>query len=200
MGTLERRLRERQRLRTLILDTARDLFAAEGYDAVTMRRIAERIEYSPTAIYVHFKDKRALIRQLCDRDFLTLKQHFAEIERIADPIEKLRRAAYHYLQFGLKYPNQYRLLFMTPQPNSGSEEPAYAFLRVIIGEAAEHGLLRRELRDPELVAQTVWAGIHGVVALEIAKRNDESIGWRQPDERALLMIDTLIEGLASRSR
>ena len=50
----------------MILDAARELFATEGYEAVTMRRIADRIEYSPTAIYFHFKDKESLVRELCD--------------------------------------------------------------------------------------------------------------------------------------
>jgi len=62
MGIIERRERERKAVRKKILDAARELFVAEGYDAVTMRRIAETIEYSPTAIYFHFKDKETLIR------------------------------------------------------------------------------------------------------------------------------------------
>ena len=69
MGPRERREREREETRTRILDAARELFAAEGYEAVTMRRIAERIEYSATAIYFHFKDKEALVKELCDVDF-----------------------------------------------------------------------------------------------------------------------------------
>ncbi len=69
LGTVERRERERQELRTRILDAARELFAEEGYDAVTMRKIADRIEYSPTAIYFHFRDKHALMRELVDARF-----------------------------------------------------------------------------------------------------------------------------------
>jgi AcrR family transcriptional regulator len=72
MGTLQRRERERNEVRSLIMDTARRLFAAEGYHAVSMRRIADAIEYSPTAIYVHFKDKDSLIRELCAEDFGSL--------------------------------------------------------------------------------------------------------------------------------
>lgn len=200
MGSRERRLRERQDLRTLILDTARDLFVAEGYDAVTMRRIAERIDYSPTAIYFHFKNKSALIDELCDHDFMALEQQFAGIERIADPIEKLRRAAHLYVQFGLANRSLYRLMFMTPRPRSNSEEPAYSFLKSIVAQAVEQGLLLRDLRDPELIAQTVWAGMHGVVALEIAKRDEESIAWRPPDARGALMIDALIDGLSAKTK
>ena len=65
MGSTERRERAKGRVRGLILDAARALFAVKGYEAVTMRAIAERIEYSPTAIYLHFADKRDLVRALC---------------------------------------------------------------------------------------------------------------------------------------
>ncbi|HTD61922.1 MAG TPA: helix-turn-helix domain-containing protein, partial [Gemmatimonadaceae bacterium] len=65
----DRREREKIAIRTKILDAARELFAEHGYDAVTMRTIAEKIEYTPTAIYYHFKDKDALIRELCDMDW-----------------------------------------------------------------------------------------------------------------------------------
>src|ERR1700678_2654292 len=99
MGTTERRERERQELRTRILDAARELFAAEGYEAVTMRKIAERIEYSPTAIYAHFKDKNALIRELCEGDFLAFAQKFVGFLTVQDPIERLRLAGVAYVDF-----------------------------------------------------------------------------------------------------
>lgn len=205
MGTKERREREREEIRTLILDTAREMFAAEGYEAVTMRRIADHIEYSPTAIYFHFKDKDALIRELCDHDFLELAQKFASIVRIADPIEKLRRTGQLYLQFGLDNPNHYRVMFMTPHPKmdpaasavkqGNPEEDAYAFLKSIVTEAIEQGLFRKELTDLELTSQTIWAGVHGVIALHIAKCNDEWVNWRSIEKRAEAMIDVLLEGL-----
>src|SRR6516225_5821051 len=101
LGTIERRERERQELRTRILDAARELFAEQGYDAVTMRGIAERIEYSPTAIYFHFKDKEALLRELCDTDFATLALKFRNIASIADPIERLRQIGRVYTTFAI---------------------------------------------------------------------------------------------------
>lgn len=203
MGVKERREREREEIRTLILDTAREMFAAEGYEAVTMRRIADRIEYSPTAIYFHFKDKEALIRELCEHDFLQLAQKFATIARIADPIERLRRAGQLYLQFGLDNPNHYRVMFMTPHPKieehtleqGNPEQDAYAFLKSIVAEAIEQKLFRKDLTDAELVSQTIWAGVHGVIALHIAKCNDDWVQWRSIEKRAHSMIELLIEGL-----
>src|SRR5215470_5000436 len=153
LGTSERRERERQELRTRILDAARELFAEHGYDAVTMRGIADRIEYSPTAIYFHFKDKEALLRELCDTDFATLARGFQKIAQIADPIERLRQIGRSYVDFALEFPNHYRLMFMTPQPagmraedsrirRGNPEEDAYAFLRATAAEAIAAGRLR----------------------------------------------------------
>ncbi|HJX26545.1 MAG TPA: TetR/AcrR family transcriptional regulator, partial [Thermoanaerobaculia bacterium] len=109
-----------------------------------MRKIADRIEYSPTAIYLHFKDKEAVMRELCDLDFLALAQEFAEIARIADPLERLHATGMAYARFALDHPNHYRLMFMTPHPPLGEEErrirkgnpeeDAYAFLKGIIAE------------------------------------------------------------------
>src|SRR5258706_8452785 len=140
LGTTERRERQREELRGQILDAARELFAELGYDAVTMRKIAERIEYSPTAIYFHFKDKEALLRELCDTDFAALAHEFQKIARIADPMDRLRAIGRAYVAFAVGYPNHYRLMFMTPKPGGmraedsrlrrgNPEEDAYAFLR-----------------------------------------------------------------------
>src|SRR6476661_2576088 len=101
MGTQERRERERQELRTKILDAARELFATEGYEAVTMRKIAERIEYSPTAIYLHFKDKESVLREICEVDFLSLAQDLLKIGKIADPVERLRATGMAYAEFAV---------------------------------------------------------------------------------------------------
>lgn len=204
MGPKERREREREEIRTRILDAARELFVAEGYEAVTMRRIADRIEYSPTAIYFHFRDKETLLREICDADFLTLAQQIASAAQIADPIERLRATGLAYFRFGIDYPNHYRLMFMTPHPAMGDEhelqrgnpeEDAYAFLKAIMAQAIAEGRFREELTDVELVSQTVWAGMHGVVSLHIAKCNDTWVDWRPLEARALAMIDTLVEGL-----
>jgi len=205
MGTKERRERERAEVREKILEAARELFVSEGYEAVTMRKIAERIEYSPTAIYLHFKDKETVLRELCDADFSALAQTFTRIARIDDPIERLRKTAHAYTEFGLTHPNHYRLMFMTPHPpmepeasaveKGNPEEDAYAFLKAIVEEALAAGRFRPELDDPDLVAQTLWAGLHGVIALEIAKANDPWCDWRSTTARSGLMADVLIRGL-----
>jgi AcrR family transcriptional regulator len=205
MGPKERRAREREETRTVILDAARELFVSEGYDAVTMRRIADRIEYSPTAIYFHFRDKEALLKELCESDFLTLAQQFVKIAQVKDPIERLRRTGLAYIDFGMNNPNHYRLMFMTPHPpvahddeilrKGNPEEDAYAFLRGIITDCIEQGRFRGDLKDPDLVSQVVWSGVHGVISLNIAKCNDDWIEWKPLKKRAQLAVEVLIKGL-----
>ena len=205
MGSRERREREKAEIREKILDAARELFVNEGYEAVSMRKIADRIEYSPTAIYLHFKDKEAVMRELCDTDFYALAQDLQEIARIADPLERLNATGRAYAQFALTHPNHYRLMFMTPHPHpkvdeksiekGNPEEDAYAFLRGIIAEALAAGRFRPGVQDVDLVTQTMWAGMHGVVSLQIAKCNDDWVDWRPVEERIEIMIETLIRGL-----
>ena len=202
MGPKERREREREEIRSRILDAARELFASEGVDSVTMRRIAERIEYSPTAIYFHFKDKEALLAELCDCDFRAFARGFNEIARIADPVERLRAAGRAYVEFGLSNPSHYRLMFMTPKATEAStiakgnpEEDAYAFLKGIVAELMATGRFRDEVTDLELAVQVIWSGVHGLVSLEIAKCNDEWVDWRPVEARLELMVGMILKGL-----
>jgi AcrR family transcriptional regulator len=170
MGIIERREREREEIRTRILDAARELFASEGYEHVTMRRIAEAIEYSPTTIYNHFEDKDDLVRALCEDDFSRLLQVFREEEPPADPVEWIRRLARAYARFGLELPNHYRFMFMTPHKKENQCPPApgdqsFEMLRTAVGRAMETGQLRPE--NVDTVSQVLWASLHGVIALLI---------------------------------
>jgi AcrR family transcriptional regulator len=208
MGITERRERERNEVRTKILDAARELFAREGYEAVTMRRIADAIEYSPTAIYLHFKDKETLIRELCEEDFGSLARAFQKIAKEPDPLERLRKIGMAYVDFGVEKPNHYRLMFMSAHVHhpaelkelekGNSEEDAYAFLVATVTEAIAKGRLRPELKDPHVVAQAAWAGVHGVISLHLAKKDDPWIEWRPLKKTAALVVDSMIDGLRKR--
>jgi AcrR family transcriptional regulator len=204
LGPKERREREREEIRTRILDAARELFASEGVDSVTMRRIADRIEYSPTAIYFHFRDKESLLAELCDYDFRNFAHGFTAIAQIPDPVERLRAAGRSYVEFGLTNPSHYRLMFMTPKPvndktdKSGMgnpDEDAYAFLKGIVRDLQAQGRLRDDLTDSDLVAQTIWATIHGVVSLEIAKCNDAWVEFRPVEERTAQVLEMVEKGM-----
>jgi AcrR family transcriptional regulator len=204
MGVLERREREKQELRQQILDVARELFAREGYESVTMRKIAEAIEYSPTAIYLYFKDKEQLLNELCHADFQTLAREFQKIAEVRDPIERLKKTGLSYIEFGLRYPNHYRLMFMTPRPphtpemeadKGNPEKDAYAFLKVIVTQCIKAGMFRKEFCDVEAVSQMLWASVHGIVSLRIAKGCEEWVEWVPIQRLADMLIDMQLKGL-----
>jgi AcrR family transcriptional regulator len=188
MGSNERRQRARLEVRTRILDAARDLFAAEGLETVTMRRIAERIEYTPTTIYQHFADKNALLEALCAEDFLAFAEQFQVVLQLPDPIERIDAMARAYLRFAMTHPIHYRLLFMTPLPPASApddsnrgvpERDAYAALQWVMAEAIASGRLRPEHSELHLACQTAWSCIHGVASLAIAMRGrKEWFEWR----------------------
>ncbi len=196
---------EKQQLRSLILDAARTLFVAKGVDAVTMREIAKGIGYSATAIYLHFKDKEAVIRAICDADFLALASGLTQILQIADPVARMHALGQGYAEFALSHPNHYRMMFMTQRPpclpedstvqQHNPEQDAYAQLKLVVQEVYDKELFRPELNDPELVAQTIWAGIHGVCSLQITLADDVWINWRSIEDRLRLMQSTLLNGL-----
>jgi AcrR family transcriptional regulator len=204
MGTKERRERERQGLREKILEAARELFTQYGYEAVSMRKIAERIEYSPTTIYLYFADKEALVRELCSQDFLGLAARFRALAAEPDPIERLRGIGRAYVRFARERPNHYRMMFMTAHPpvpvaDRGIEKgnpqvDAWALLKDTVEEAQRAGMLRRDLGAPEAVAELLMAGVHGVASLHVAKRNDPWIQWSPVDQLADRMIEALLRG------
>lgn len=204
MGSAERREKQRHALREKILDAARVLFSEEGYEAVTMRRVADKIDYSPTTIYMHFKDKEALVRKLCTQDFLRLAEVFQALRAQRDPLERLRQIGFAFIHFAQANPNHYRMMFMTPHPpvpvaSRGIEKDnptvdAWAFLTATVAEAQQAGLLRKDLGSPEAVAQLLMAAVHGVAALHITKSNDPWIAWRPVEETIDHMIDVILRG------
>ena len=205
MGPKERRTRAREETKTKILDAAREMFVQDGVDAVTMRAIAKRIEYTPTAIYHHFRDKQALIEELCLIDFRSLAQAFQRIGRIDDPGEQLRRIGLAYVDYALEHPSHYRFMFMTPKPSMPASsfgisdtDPgshAYTALRDTVAKGIAAGRFRPEFDDPEELAQILWAGVHGIVSLHVVKGGKgDHIDWRDPRETARTMVDVMMRG------
>jgi len=206
MGTKERRAREKVETRDLILAAAREMFASDGVEAVTMRAIADRIEYTPTALYHHFPSKQALLTELCERDFASLAQHFRGKPVPADPIERLFGIGEAYLQFAVEHPAQYRFMFMTVLPplehaegfveetREDPERNAYLVLRSACEAVIKTGRLRPEYKDPDQVAQIFWSMTHGLISLQIVKHSQEFVTWRDLRETVGVASRTLMNG------
>src|SRR5258706_3413547 len=138
MGVKERRERQREALREEIMEAARKMFVKEGYASVSMRKIAEKIEYSPTTIYLYFKDKQDLIHNLCQSTFAKLVQEMEGLSKDAsDPVGNLRRAALAYIEFGLRNPNHYLVTFVIPHSHA---EMTPEEIENSMGMRAYHGL------------------------------------------------------------
>jgi AcrR family transcriptional regulator len=196
---------ERQQLRTLIIDAARELFVTVGYEAVTMREVAKRIGYSATSIYLHFADKESLLRAICDTDMLALASSLKEIMQMKDPVERMNALGAGYAQFALSHPNHYRMMFMMPRTPCGpetstvqqnnAEQDAYFQLKTVVNDVFLAGRFKSELKDSELIAQTIWAAMHGVCSLEINMAKDTWVNWRDITARIQLMQTIMMQGL-----
>jgi AcrR family transcriptional regulator len=203
MGSAERRKREIAETRQRILDAARDLFVENGYEATSMRAIAKRIEYTPTAIYHHFESKEALLTELCTQDFRSLAVAFQRIGQVEDPVERLERIGEAYVEFALEYPMHYQLMFMTVRPASPKDqeihvdpsEDAYAFLRETLADAITRGRFRLEYDDPDQLAQIFWGALHGLISLQIAKSHDPWIEFRDVRATANAAKAALLRGM-----
>src|SRR5215467_10109960 len=111
MGIRERHERDREAVRRAILDAARDLFVTEGYGNVSMRKIAERIEYSPAAIYSYFPSKDDIFFALAEEGFRFLAEEVAAAAKdVAEPLERLRRGLWAFYEFSKAHPEYFDLM------------------------------------------------------------------------------------------
>ncbi|HEV8157847.1 MAG TPA: TetR/AcrR family transcriptional regulator [Pyrinomonadaceae bacterium] len=197
MASRNRQESGKENLRQEIMDAARELFVAEGYASVSMRKIADKIGYSPTTIYLYFKDKSDLLHQICEQTFAHLAQNIKSIQQLSDnPLEKLRSGLREYVYFGLKHPSQYEIVFITPLPHKFESDfdetngrVAFDTMRDVVAECVSDNLLKTN--DVELISQTLWAGIHGVTSDLIQHGHFPFV---ERDKLIDNVIDTLIIG------
>src|SRR5258708_3476138 len=203
MGVTERRVREKEELRQRILNAATELFIQEGFANVSIRKIADKIEYSPTTIYLHFKDKAELIGSICAQVFEGLERALDEIAAQGLPdLEMLRRSLIRYIDFGLENPNHYIVIFCLPEPieitkakSDGMEhDPEMACfdkLRAGVAKCMASGILRQA--DVELVSQSIFMMIHGVTGSILTMK---SFPWI--DARTLIetSVDNILRGFS----
>ena len=199
MGVKERRAREREQLRHRILSAARELFVAEGYESVSMRKIADMIDYSPTTIYLYYKDKADLLDSVCKETLLNLLNTLDRLRKDkSDPVETLRRSGRAYVEFGLKYPQDYKLTFVVrPQFQKGLGleegsvgEKVFNYLRTMVSECIRQKKFREV--DIETTGQVLWSAVHGVTLLLI---DFPDFPWTEKDKLIDTVIHTMIEGL-----
>ncbi|MGJ5818315.1 TetR/AcrR family transcriptional regulator [Paludibaculum fermentans] len=203
MGTAERRAREKDELRRRILEAATALFLEQGYESVSMRKIADRIEYAPSTIYLYFKDKVELVSSICFETFSELDRRLESIISLGlPPLETLRRSLIDYIYFGLEHPSHYTFVFCTPPSvfkDMGPEQhgdvngmamATFDRMRVGIKACMEDGSIRED--DVETTAQSAWLFVHGVTTGLVI-----DCGFPFVDRTMLIesSVDRLIRGL-----
>lgn len=185
--------------RAEILAAAERLFVEVGYEGATIRRIADEVGLSSTALYMHFRDKSEILAEICRGAFGRLVASTDRIEAGDAPVDiTLRRMLEAYARFGLENPNAYRLIYMTrpEEARSGAEDVArelgaelYRSFVAVIEVAQDSNRLRH---DAVTTAQLLWAGVHGMVSLIITK---PYLDWGNTERLVGAMLDALFESV-----
>ena len=208
MGIRERKERQRAELRDRILAAAREIVARQGLAGLTMRGIAQAVEYSPAALYQHFASRDEIARDLCVQGFGELLDALRPAAGTADPLARIAALAHAYVGFGLRQPETYRLIFMEdPQilkavfrPTTGSAAGpdaasvgAEAFMLLVrtFADLQAAGHLAADA-DPTVLAEVAWAGLHGIVSLKLTC---PAFQGASPEVLTATLIRTLIDGL-----
>lgn len=177
MPLTERRVRRRLALRETILDAARRIVRADGLHALTMRRIAEAIDYSPASLYAHFESRESLLAALCQEGFAALRIALeAALHGLREPRARLLALGTAWVRFALDQPQTYRLIFMEDAAlTSGVFESlewddgarALALITAPLAELRASGTLRKSA-DPARLADLFWTTVHGIASLRLA--------------------------------
>ncbi|HEX6859332.1 MAG TPA: TetR/AcrR family transcriptional regulator [Caulobacteraceae bacterium] len=186
--------------RAEILEAAERIFLAEGYHGATIRKIADEVGVSSTALYMHFSDKDQILLEICDGAIGRLLEANKGIAgKPVDPVSRIKLMAQNYVRFALTNPNAYQLVFCSPMQAISEDKQAATmalgqrcfeeFLGVV-REIAAAGRLR--FGSAESAAQVMWASCHGVVALLIGR---PTFPWEAPDELQKVLSQGLLYGL-----
>ncbi|MFN8686825.1 MAG: TetR/AcrR family transcriptional regulator [Acidobacteriota bacterium] len=205
MGTSERRAREKDALRQKILQAATELFLKDGFDSVTMRAIADRIEYAPSTIYLYFKNKIEIVDAICVETFEVLIDRLHQIEqKFPSPGAPLAAGIRCYIEFGIEYPHQYRLVFGNVASDSFTESAesnllgrqALEHLVSIIAGGQQAGHFPATT-DPASDALIVWSHIHGTTSILINDHGRYNLPWPSIEFMIQRSIDLITKGLQS---
>jgi AcrR family transcriptional regulator len=192
MGIKERRDRERQELRQAILAASREIAAREGWQSVSMRKVAERIEYSPPTIYEHFTSKEALLLELMREGFRLLMERVQASSSVAAPDMRIRAVALAYWDFAWDYPELYQVMhglggvpfafdpgieaaesapnLSDPELFSPEAKAVFQFTMDALKDLGDGD--EQDCEEREASVHILWATLHGLVALTMAGRID----------------------------
>ena len=176
MGVKERKERQKTEMKETILSVALKLFSDDGYDNVTMRKIADEIEYSVGTIYLYFKDRDEIFFELHKMGFEEFYKRQISVQGVKDPLQRLTEHGLAYIQFAIDQPMYYDLMFISRIPaktinknhewKSGSR--TYDILKLNISQAKDAGHFKNV--EVEVAAFSLWSFVHGISSLFVRDR------------------------------
>jgi AcrR family transcriptional regulator len=178
MTIAERKAKDKQNLKALILDSAKKLFLEKGIEQTTIRNIADAISYSVGTVYVYYKDKNAILHDLHTQGFMQLGGEMRVLAAVAEPMERLKAMGRVYIDFALKNPDMYDLMFTVKAPmaylqaekddewNEG--KGTFAVLQDTVEQCLSAGYFKGHRAEP--LTFTIWSTVHGMCALYLSNR------------------------------
>ncbi|UIR57645.1 TetR/AcrR family transcriptional regulator [Sphingobacterium sp. SRCM116780] len=189
-------MKDKVDLRKRILEEAKKLFAQDGYNATSIRKIAAKLDISPTTIYLYYKDKSDIVYALHQEGFNMMKEMFFALEYVEDPFERLKAIGKSYIKFAISHPDFYELMFVTKEPMEfldhhcmGGQweegDDVFSFLLQTVIACQSKGYFLGD--DSLTVALQAWTTVHGLCSIYIsghlvkllseisAKKNTEQI-------------------------
>lgn len=172
MSIKQRREREKEELRQLILKEATQMFLKEGYDKTSMRKIAKKIEYSVGTIYLYYKNKDELLYAVQGVAFDHFLNYMKPLMDIEHPVERLKKMGEIYLFFSLQNPDYYDLMFVIESPMNAVEEheswnkgeQLFNVLKMTVKECIDQNYAKET--DVDALSFMIWSAMHGMVTLK----------------------------------
>ncbi len=185
--------------RAEILEAAERVFLSYGYEGATIRRIADEVGVSSTALYMHFRDKSEILVEICQSAFARLLAQNTEISALRmDPVARVRLMLGAYMRFAFDNPNAYQVVYCSTHPalTDGQvdrmrqvSDRCYELFLGAVQAISDTGRLKGGVED---TAQVSWSACHGLVALLIVRPN---FAWAEREGLMALMLDGLFAGL-----
>jgi len=189
MSIADRKARDKEALKSLILKGAKKLFLERGIEQTTIRNIADEIDYSVGTVYVYFKDKNAILHDLHSLGFQELRGYFTELFSVTDPMERLRKMGIIYLKFAVENSEMYDLMFIVKAPmefieSSEKEEwnegiGTFNVLKTTVEDCIAAGHFKGYLAEP--LSFMIWGLVHGMCSLEIRQRT-KGVKFLNPEQ------------------
>jgi len=178
MGIVERKAKEKEELKELILKAARKLFVEKGIEQTTIRNIATAIEYSVGTVYVYFKNKDEILHELHTQGFRQLGGEMRVLFNVGDPMERLKALGRVYLQFAVSNTDMYDLMFSMKAPMEFLEslhteewnegKATFDVLRMTVKQCMDNGHFQGHQLEP--LSFAIWSTVHGMASLHISER------------------------------